>query len=118
MATETIFISKQADGTGLHLSDNEGHSGDGTITTIVHEGDTVIWKLKPNGGITEITNIYPKTGSGNIFSTNPAAQPDGSWKGTVANSILGAEAYSIDYTIGDDSYTDDPELKVKDDRNG
>ncbi len=114
MATETIFISKQEDGTGLHLSDNEGHSGDGTITTIVHQGDMVIWKLVPKGGITSITNIYPKTGSENIFSTNPAAQPDGSWKGTVANPISGTESYSIDYKIGDDPYTDDPELEVRD----
>lgn len=115
MATEKIFISKQTNGTGLYLSDNEGHSGDGTITTIVHEGDTVIWQLKPNGGITSITNIYPKTGSENIFSTNPIAQPDGSWKGTVANSISGTESYSIDYNIGENSYTDDPDLEVDDD---
>ena len=114
MATEKIFISKQANGTGLHLSDNEGHSGDGTITTIVHEGDTVIWKLKPNGGIDEITEIYPKTGSENIFSAAPSKQADGSWKGTVATSISGSESYSIDYNIGGDSYTDDPKLKVQD----
>ena len=114
MATETIYIRKQASGTGLYLSDNEGHSGDGSITTIVHEGDTVIWKLKPNGGITAITSIYPKTGSENIFSTNPAKQPDGSWQGTVANPVSGSESYSIDYTIGQDSYTDDPKLDVQD----
>lgn len=115
MAIETIFIRKQENNTGLHLSDNEGHSGDGSITTTVNEGDTVVWQLKPKGGITEITNIYPKTGSENIFSTNPTAQPDGSWKGTVANSISGTESYSIDYNIGKDSYTDDPKLEVDDD---
>ncbi len=114
MATETIFISKQANGTGLHLSDNEGHSGDGIITTIVGAGDTVIWQQVSNGGITAITNIYPKPGSENIFSTNPAKQTDGRWQGTVANSISGSESYSIDYTIGEISYTDDPELEVRD----
>ncbi len=112
MAREIIFISKQASGTGLHLSDNEGHSGDGSITTIVHEGDTVIWKLKPNGGITAITNIQPKKGSKNIFSTNPSKQPNGSWQGTVKSSVSGNESYSIDYKIGDKSYTDDPELEI------
>ncbi|MCF6359536.1 MAG: hypothetical protein L3J29_02100 [Cyclobacteriaceae bacterium] len=115
MATKTINISKQATGTGLYLTDNEGHAGDGTITTIVREGDTVVWQLKPKGGITEITNIYPKTGSENIFSNPPIQQPDGSWKGTVANSISGSESYSIDYNIGKDSYTDDPEILVDDD---
>ncbi len=113
MATEIIYIRKQENSTGLHLSDNEGHSADGSITTIVHEGDTVIWQLKKNSGITAITNIYPKTGSENIFSSSPVLQPDGSWKGTVANSISGSESYSIDYTIGDDSYTDDPKLDVQ-----
>jgi len=113
MGTETIIISKQATGTGLYLTDNEGHAGDGTITTIVREGDTVVWQLKPNGGITAITNIYPKAGSKNIFSTNPAKQPDGSWQGTVANPVSGSESYSIDYTIGENSYTDDPEFEVQ-----
>lgn len=114
MATETIYIRKETDNTGLHLSDNEGHSGDGSITTTVQEGDTVIWQLAKNSGITEITNIYPKTGSENIFSNPPVQQPDGSWKGTVANSISGSESYSIDYNIGEDSYTDDPDLQVDD----
>jgi len=115
MATIEIFIKKQEGNTGLHLSDNEGHSGDGSITTTVHEGDTVVWQLVANSGITAITNIYPKTGSENIFSNPPIQQPDGSWKGTVASSISGSESYSIDYNIGEDSYTDDPEILVDDD---
>ncbi|MCF6352686.1 MAG: hypothetical protein L3J06_06730 [Cyclobacteriaceae bacterium] len=114
MATETIYISKQATGTGLYLTDSEGHAGKGTITTIVRAGDTVVWQLKPKGGITAITDIYPEKGSKNIFSTNPAKQPNGNWQGTVANPISGSESYSIDYTIGEGSYTDDPKLDVQD----
>ncbi|MCF6352685.1 MAG: hypothetical protein L3J06_06725 [Cyclobacteriaceae bacterium] len=114
MATETITISKQATGTGLYLTDNEGHAGDGTITTIVREGDTVVWQLKPNGGITAITNICPKVGSQNIFEgKGPRGQNDGSWKGRVRSDAKGTESYNVDYTIGEGSYTDDPELDVQ-----
>lgn len=112
MSTEIIFVSKANGGTGLHLSDNEGHSGDGTITTDVHQGDTVKWKISAGGGIDEITNIYPKSTSQDIFSSDPVQQKDGSWKGTVSNNASGSEFYNIDYKIGGVSYTDDPELKI------
>ncbi|ELR68919.1 hypothetical protein C900_05612 [Fulvivirga imtechensis AK7] len=112
MATETIKISKQSTGTGLYLEDNEGHAGDNTITTTVDPGDTVVWKLKDGGGIDEITNIYAKSTSQDIFSSDPVKQSDGSWKGTVSSSATGSESYSIDYKIGGTEYTDDPELKV------
>ncbi|UII32390.1 hypothetical protein LVD17_00865 [Fulvivirga ulvae] len=115
MATETIFISKQTSGTGLYLSDNEGHSGDNTITTTVSPGDTVVWQLVNDGGIDEIVNIYPKVGSQDIFSSDPAKQGDGSWKGTVSSSASGNESYNIAYKINGVEYVDDPELEVQDD---
>ena len=113
MATEIIFIRKQTNGTGLHLSDNQGNSGDNTITTNVRRGDTVHWKLAHDSGISAITNIYPKTGSQNIFSVGPALQPDGSWKGTVSDTATGSEAYNIGYKIGDTEYICDPFLEVQ-----
>lgn len=115
MATETIFISKESGGNGLYLSDNEGHSGDGNITTDVDPGDTVIWKLSKNGGIDEITDISAKNGSQDIFSSDPAKQNDGSWKGTVSNTATGTESYFIKYKINGTEYTDDPELDIQDD---
>lgn len=114
MSTETIFVSRASGGTGLHLSDNEGHSGDGTITTDVNAGDTVKWKISTGGGIEEITNIYPKSTSQDIFSSDPAKQKDGSWQGTVSASATGSEFYNIDYKIDGVSYTDDPELQIHD----
>jgi hypothetical protein len=117
MAVETIKISKQANGTGLYLTDNEGHAGDNTITTIVKPGDTVIWQLVPGGGIDKINGITEKTGSADIFSSDPAPidplDPTTAWQGIVSESATGKEAYSIMYTIGDTGYTDDPELELK-----
>ncbi|MBL6448023.1 hypothetical protein JMN32_17025 [Fulvivirga sp. 29W222] len=113
MATETIFISKQASGTGLFLSDNEGDSGDNTITTAVSPGDTVVWELVSGGGIDEIVNIYAKTGSQDIFSSDPTKQSDGSFKGIVSNSATGNESYNIAYKINGTEYVDDPELEIQ-----
>ena len=113
MATEIIFIKKQTNGTGLHLSDNQGHAGDNTITTNVRKGDTVHWKLAHNSGISELTNIYKKEGSQNIFSTLPTKQADGSFKGIVSDDATGSEAYNIGYKIGDTEYICDPLLEVQ-----
>ncbi len=113
MSHEIILISKQADSNGLYLTDNEGHAGDNSITTLVNPGDTVTWKLKSGGGIDAITSIAAKAGSQDVFSTDPAQQPDGSWVGVVNNSATGSESYSIGYRIGTTDYTDDPEIKVR-----
>jgi hypothetical protein len=113
MAEEIIYISKQTTGTGLFLSDNEGHSGNNSITTNVNPRDTVTWQLKSGGGIDAITNIAAKATSPDIFSSDPAIQSDGSWKGTVSGSATGSESYLIGYKIGSTDYTDDPELDVQ-----
>ena len=114
MATENIFIKKQSSGTGLHLSDNQGHAGDNTITTNVRRGDTVHWKLTHDSGIDEITNIYAKEGSQNIFEgTGPVKQPNGDWTGKVRDDEAGSEEYNIGYKIGDTEYICDPEIEVK-----
>lgn len=113
MGQEIIWISKQDDNNGLVLSDSEGHTGDGTITTNVQPGDTVTWKLKPNGGIDAINSITRKAGSGDIFGDDPEEQPDGTWVGTVSESAGGSESYSIGYQIDSADYTDDPKLVVK-----
>lgn len=107
----TIYLSREGETIRLHLRDSEGHVGDSNITTDVCCGDEVEWVIE--GGIDEITNIYPKHGSKNIFSTGPERKEDGSWMGTVSSSVSGSEFYSIDYKIAGQSYSDDPKLKVK-----
>jgi len=115
MAEETIYISKQTTGTGLFLSDNEGHSGDNSITTNVNPGDTVTWQLKSGGGITKLTGISEKDepGNQNIFSSGPTKVSDTEWQGTVSVSALGNESYCIDYEIDGQPYSDDPKLVIK-----
>jgi len=111
MSKVTIFVSREGKSNHLHLRDSEGHSGESTITTDVHTGDTVQWVLRD--GIDEITGIQPKKGSQNIFSRGPAKAEDGSWVGEVSESATGEERYSIGYTINGRAFTDDPQLKVK-----
>ncbi len=124
MATEVIKISKQAESTGLYLTDNEGHAGNNSITTKVKAGDTVTWQLKPNGGIDQITGITEKSKSGNVnvFSTPPVPinpqDPKSPWQGVIKQDAKGTEAYSIEYMIKGVSFTDDPDIEVDDDKAG
>lgn len=116
MASEIINISKQEGNNHLYLTDNEGHVGPDTITTNVKPGDTVTWRLVPNGGIDQITGITAKASSHDIFSVDPSPvnpnDPASDWTGTVSPDATGSESYSIDYKIGGKSLKDDPRLKV------
>ena len=112
MADVTIYLSLVSGTTNLHLSDSEGHSGDGTITTDVDPGDNVTWRIDSGANISSIDSIYDKVAN-DIFSTDPAKQSDGTWKGTVSNSASGSESYGIKYTVDGTQYDDDPELQVK-----
>ena len=111
MSKVTIYVSREGQTNRLHLRDSEGHSGDESIITDVRAGDTVQWVVSE--GIDEITGIYPKNGSRNIFSSGPTKTEDGSWVGTVGESASGSELYSIDYKIGASTFRDDPQLDVK-----
>ncbi len=116
MSTEIINISKQEGNNQLYLTDNEGHSGKDNITTNVKPGDTVTWKLVPNGGIDQITGITAKPDSQDIFSVDPAPidlkNPASDWTGTVSPNATGSESYSIGYKIGGESLVDDPQLRI------
>lgn len=111
MGAEIIWISKQPTGTGLYLTDNEGHQGNNTITTDVSTGDTVTWKLKEGGGISKLTGISKK--DRNIFSSGPSKVSDSEWQGTVGNLASGSESYNIQYEIDGTPYTDDPDLEIR-----
>lgn len=116
MSTEIINISKQEGNNRLYLTDNEGHSGKNNITTNVKPGDTVTWKLVPNGGIDQITGITAKPSSQDIFSVDPAPvnpdDPSSDWAGTVSPNATGTESYKIGYKIGEEALLDDPKLNV------
>lgn len=111
MAIETIYVDVVSGTTNLYLSDNEGHTGEGTITTDVSPSDTVTWRLS-GSTISEITSIYVKENSQDVFSTDPAKNTDGSWTGIVSDSATGNESYGIKYLIDGTEYDDDPVIRV------
>ena len=112
MATVTIYLSVKETG-HLYLRDSEGHSGEDNITTYVSAGDTVIWTLDENSGISKITGINSKQGSKNLFSEGPNRISDTEWKGTIASDASGEESYNIEYNLSDGSpMKDDPKLIV------
>ncbi len=106
---------KKGDEIVLHLKDNEGNEHDKTITSLVEPGGTVTWKLMDNSDIKEIVNIYKKSDSQDIFSTDP--QPvNGStdWTGVISKTAKGTESYNIDFIYKEGSkITDDPEVEIK-----
>ena len=101
-----ISLDSSDDGI-LVLSDNG--------ETDVDPGDTVTWKIAAGSSITDITNVFEKTGSTDVFNPDPARVGSSSnWRGTVSSSATaGAEEdYSISYTVGTTAYTYDPKIKV------
>ncbi len=108
-----LSAKKKGDEIVLHLQDNEGNDHDKSITSEVEKGGTVTWKLKDDS-IKEIVNIYKKSDSQDIFSTDP--QPiNGSndWGGVISKTAKGKESYNIEYIYKDGSkVTDDPEIEV------
>lgn len=113
MATETVYVGIVAGSNPpvLHLSDSEGHSGDGNLTTNVNPGDKVVWEIVSGSGISAIT-IAKKPTSNDIFSKDPKVKSDGSWKGTISDTATGEESYNIGFTIGSVDHVCDPILKI------
>ncbi len=87
---------------------------DKNTTTLVDPGDIMIWKKSED--ITEL-NAITETGGDDVFSTNPALQPDGTWKGIVGTfPPKNTRDYSITYTVEGakkNPYTQDPRIKIK-----
>lgn len=115
--THTITVSATiADPAPPTLSDDEGHNahtaaGDAAMTTTVGPGDTVIWVK--GGNISSLDDIVETAGT-DLFSTNPAKQANGTWQGIVGALASGTEeSYSISYTVGGLSHTQDPKLQMK-----
>lgn len=101
------------------LTDDKGFTsitekGDKKTTTLVSPGNIMIWKM--SGDITKI-NAINEMGGDDVFSTNPTAQPDGTWQAVVGKFPPGNEqAYNIIYTVKDatnNPYTQDPVMRIR-----
>lgn len=107
-----ILVSFDEKENDLIFEDNQGHCGK-SITTKVWRKQPVIWKVS-NGADINITNIYPKDGSQNIFEgSGPSKQGNDSWKGIVRSDASGKESYNVDYLINGEQRTADPDLDVQ-----
>jgi len=96
----------------LHLTDSEGHSGDGNLTTDVSCGGKVVWEIVSGSGISSII-IAKKSSSQDIFSEDPKVKSDGSWKGTISETATGEESYDIAFIVDKVGYICDPVLRIK-----
>ncbi|MEQ9290304.1 MAG: hypothetical protein RIG77_25455 [Cyclobacteriaceae bacterium] len=112
MAIQTITLSLESGTTNLILTDNQGHSGT-DITTDVSPLDIVLWKIESGSAIQEITSIYRKSGSVNVFSSIPVSLPGGDWKGIVAGLASGTEQYGVKYKVDGTEYDVDPYIRVQ-----
>lgn len=83
--------------------------GDTAFVTSVKPGNRVVFqKAGDISSITAITDI-----SGNVFSTDPTLQGDGTWLGVIGNyPVSTEETYSITYRLQGKTYTQDPKLQI------
>jgi len=113
MANITIFLKVDQVG-HLHLRDSEGHSGEDNITTDAGDGDTILWTLEENSGISKITGINAKPGSQNLFSEGPSRISDSEWRGLINSDASGEESYYIEYNLADGTpMKDDPRIIIR-----
>jgi hypothetical protein len=114
MADVRITISLIPGSTSLYLTDSNGNKGKAAeFTTTATRGNLVIWQLAADSGISAIKGVRAKNGYFSLFrNKDPKAEPDGSWCGKIKDDADGVNSYDILYLIGDDSYTEDPDIKV------
>ena len=105
MVNHSIRITGIVNGV-LQLSDNGSTDAD--------PGDTVTWSIAPGSGVSSITGIQDNSQI-DIFSPDPASQPNGSWIGTVNPNIArgSVENYTINYiTSSKEIHSFDPKIKI------
>jgi hypothetical protein len=96
----------------LVLRDENGNRAD---TFKVFAGSQIQWLLVNRDVIKEITNIYKKPSSANVFTTSPQRMGGSlNWRGTINREASGkAEEYNIDWIdTNGGKHTYDPVIKV------
>jgi hypothetical protein len=106
---------EQGDRFRLAMFDTNRNGAIDDLITVVHPGDTVVWKLDQKSGIKAIKQISAKTAKGTIFSKQPVK------KFFCRHFVLhipkdarGEEAYLIEYILyNGKSMTLDPYIRIK-----
>lgn len=88
--------------------------GDENTITLVSPGNIMIWKMSED--IIQI-NAVTETGGDDVFSKDPALQPDGTWQAVVGTFPSGnQQSYSITYTVKGapkNPYKQDPYMRIR-----
>ncbi|AHM58876.1 hypothetical protein D770_03045 [Flammeovirgaceae bacterium 311] len=115
MANVVITISLKPGTTSLYLTDSNGKQGEPEgFKTYAGRGDLIIWQLAPDSGIDALTGIQAKDGNFDIFrNSDPKCNSNVSWSGKIKDDAAGADKYNINYQIGTDAYSEDPEIIIK-----
>lgn len=93
---------------------------DGTVTVSSGQNDTnLVTGVKPTNIVVfkkmgDISCIaIRETGGQDVFSTDPTAQLDGSWKGVIGSLPANTETtYTIMYVVGTTIYQQDPKIRI------
>ncbi|MEO7800419.1 MAG: hypothetical protein ABIR81_00385 [Ginsengibacter sp.] len=114
-ASPEIIIITQSDSTSgkLTLRDANGNSAD---TFKVKKGRKIQWLLIAKETATDLTNIYKKDSSVEVFSRLPhRLGTSANWEGRVSTDAEGrTEDYNIEWTdLSGDKHTFDPKIQVQ-----
>ncbi len=125
MATINIYVSRNGRSNNIKLRDSEGHNpGNDNVTTDVSPGDTIIWQLDSDSGLTSLDGVTKTVASDPSFDPNGVdllvSTPSGSnsvYTGTVVSISPGRgkfENYKVGYTVPGTNGTqwDDPKLLI------
>lgn len=127
MPTERIiYVSRRGQSDQLKLRDNEGNDpGNDDLTTKVDPGDSVVWQLDDNSGLSELTGVRNVEAgdrsynpqSVNLLTSRPHSR-QGKWEATVVSPSPGKGKFGL-YMIGykvqgsNDELWSDPRLEMK-----
>lgn len=111
--TAAIIANPNANPNGViyMVDDNAsgGSTGEGTpeLNTAASPGDTIIWRVYPIDGSTQVDFVAFKNTSGDVFGFNPPSGNSSQYQATVSNT--GSETYQILIRInGTVQYSWDP----------
>ena len=101
----------------INISGSDTSNGNLTLSNnnpTVSRNETVTWVIQGNSGVSEITQIHEKVGSGNVFVGEPGPVAGSTnYSGVIASGATGEETYYIKWKdASGNEYTYDPKITV------
>jgi|WetSurMetagenome_2_1015567.scaffolds.fasta_scaffold20578_4 hypothetical protein len=117
MSIVSIYLRsvEQKDKFHLAMFDSNRNGAIDDLTTEVHPGDTIVWKLDSKSGIKAINRIATKSGKGNVFRVEPFKRLFCRFFVLrIPKDAQGEEAYFIEYVLcNGKKLTIDPYIRIK-----